>query len=291
MDDEGFEICINFESGSGDPSRIFKAMSGLIDAIQALDSHLAASFDIALTTTLVLDEIESGSIKARLRNLISGIPDEAIKDGDWKKILGIYLLKAKYAILDWTNEKESIENRSDVQLLEAELLRLAEETDIRNLPAYMPPNAETLLSDVYMVQESLGNLSENDSATYQYRDNAIKFNKDLNISNEVVREVLTKEVIEISGKRILKVKKPDYLGQSMWAFQLENRAIEAKVTDRIWLQKFQNRGEDVRPGDSLRVLLYEEVSYGYEGEIIHHHYEVKTVEQIIRPPSQRNISF
>jgi hypothetical protein len=175
--------------------------------------------------------------------------------------------------------------------LEGELLRIAEETDLKKLPAYRAPTAGEILTDIHAVQESLSVLGDRDVATYRYGENEVEFNQDLNISNEIVREVLTKEVVKSSAQRIVKVKKPDYLGQSMWSFQYDGRAIEAKISDADWLVKFQSRAIDVRPGDSLRVLLYEEISYGYEAEIVHRHYEVENVYEIILPPKQHRIDF
>lgn len=263
-EDEGFEIHIDFKPGEGDPSRVFRAMSDLIDSMQALDSHLANSFDIALDASLVLDEINSGSIKAKFRDIIAGLPDEALKDANWKKILGHFLLRAKYILLEWLNNTRIISHRDDVRVLECQLLLAAEETGLKKIPAYLAPRAEVLLSDILSIQESLEVLEEADSVTYLYAERRIKINRDLEISNEIVRDVLTKEIVNTSAKRIVKVKKPDYLGQSMWGLQYDGRAIEAKITDSDWLAKFQSREADVRPGDSLRVTLYEEISYGYE---------------------------
>jgi len=295
MEDEAissdFEITIDFKPGEGDPSRVFKTMSGLIDAFQSIDSHLISSFDVSLDASLVLTDVQSGSLKAKFRDFIKGLPDEALKDANWKKIIGHFLVRSKYAILAWLEDRTEITHRDDVRVLENELKQIAEDTDLKLLPAYVAPRAEELLSDIHFVQESLESLQEEDTVSYRYNDKEIKLNRDLQISNEVVREVLTKEVVKSSSRRVIKVKKPDYLGQSMWSFQYDGRAIEAKITDNEWLNKFQSRTEEVKPGDSLDVLLYEEISYGYEGEVVHRHYEAEKVYEVIRPPTQRSISF
>jgi hypothetical protein len=194
-------------------------------------------------------------------------------------------------MLKWLEETPKISHRDDVRVLEGELLLAAEETDLKQLPAYAPPRTELLLSDVQAIRAGLDVLAEADTASYSYAGESIRFNRDLEISNEIIREVLTKEVVKTSGPRIIKVKKPDYLGQSMWGFQYDGRAIDAKVADSDWLAKFQARLVDVRPGDSLRVILYEEISYGYDGEVVHRYYEIEKVDGILHPPTQSAIDF
>ena len=104
----------------------------------------------------------------------------------------------------------------------------------------------------------------------------------LTVSEDVVRELITRETIASEGERILKVKKPDYLGSSKWGFKYGGHMIEAKVLDSGWLNRFQNTLELVHPGDSLRVAHREVVSYGYDNEIVHTDYEVVEVVEVIR---------
>ncbi|MEQ8693976.1 MAG: hypothetical protein RIC85_01435 [Gammaproteobacteria bacterium] len=293
VESDEFEIVIDFVPGEGDANRVFQAMSGLIEAFQSLDDHLLSTLDVALEAKLVLDAVEAGSLKARFRDLVAGIPDDALQDGNVKKIIGHFLLKSKYAVLRWLEDKTQIGSRDDVRVLEGELQRIAEETNINRLPAYSAPRPEALLSDIQSVQQSLGHLREGDTARYSYGNESVSFNRDLNISSEVVRDVLTKETISNSGIRIVKVKKPDYLGQSMWSLQYDGHAIDAKILDGDWLDEFQSRSIDVKPGDSLRVLLLEETSYGYEGEVVHRHFEIEKVYEVIRPDAsaQTKIDF
>lgn len=286
-----FEITIDFAPGEGDPARVFRAMSGLIDAFREIDSHLLATISVSLEVELVLDDIERGSLKARFRDFIKGIPDEALKEGEFKKVLGYFLLKSKHKILEWCGDRKEIANRNDVRVLEGELLKVAEETDIKRVPAYTSVPAEKLLSDINAVQDSLSHLEGDDKAMYRYEEGEVSFNRELEISNEIVRDVLTREVISSSGIRILKVKKPDYLGQSMWSFLYEGRAIDAKIIHAEWLVKFQTRKVEVKPGYSIKIKLQEEISYGYEGEIVHRHYEVLEVIEVIKTPTQGRLDL
>ena len=90
---------------AGDPRRIFDAASALVDAFELMDQALANVLDSKLKTLMVLEDVDSGSLKVWLKNLLSGIPDESIKDLEWKKAVGHYLVKAKYLILEFCNDE------------------------------------------------------------------------------------------------------------------------------------------------------------------------------------------
>jgi hypothetical protein len=276
------EIRIEFERGAGDPSRVFHAMAGLIESTQLLDSHLALILGANVRTTLLLQDVEAASLKAKLKTVIEEIPDEAVKDGDVKKVIGHFLFKAKHKILDWCSARDSIQNRDEVKQLEAEIHELAEESDIKLIPAYAPLETATLLTDINSVKDALAYLETHDVATYKSPVGASEYNPALTVSDDVVRELITREIIAAEGERILKVKKPDYLGSSKWGFKYGAHMIEAKVLAGEWLNRFQSSQEVVLPGDSLRVVLREEVSYGYDNEIVHTDYEVVKVLEVIR---------
>lgn len=56
--DSRFGLKIDFISGSEDPGRVFRAMSGLIDSVQSFDRHMALTFDAEINPVLLLEEVE-----------------------------------------------------------------------------------------------------------------------------------------------------------------------------------------------------------------------------------------
>ncbi|MBU1236447.1 MAG: hypothetical protein KJ634_10595 [Gammaproteobacteria bacterium] len=275
------EIRIEFERGAGDPTRIFRAMAGLIESTQLLDSHLALSIGANVQTTLVLQDVEAASLKAKLRTIVEEIPDEAVKAGEIKKVIGHFLLRAKHKVLDWCGERDTIKSREEVKRLEDDIHRLAQESDIKVLPAYAPIETTTLLSDINAVNDALACLEHHDQASFMSPVGTSGYNPALTVSEDMIREFVTRETIASRGERILKVKKPDYLGNSKWGFKYGAHMIEAKILDTSWLLRFQNSQESVLPGDSLRVILSEAVSYGFDNEIVHTDYEVVEVLGVI----------
>lgn len=281
------EIKIDFKRGEGDPTRIFRAMTGLIESTQMLDEHLSATISTKVRTTLVLQDVETSSLKSKLKTIIEQIPDEPLKEGDVNAIIGSFLHKAKHKVLDWCSDRKEIKDRSEIKILEKDLHSLAEESAIKLIPAYEPIETASLLSDISSIKTSLEVLNEKDIATFKTVEGVSIYNRELDIAQEVVRELITRETIVSEADRIIKIKKPDYLGVSKWGFKYAGRLIDARILDEKWLHEFQSRQKSIQPGDSLRVLLREEIYYGYNSEVVHTHYEVVKVHEII--PAQRLI--
>jgi hypothetical protein len=88
-DDADLAFEIDFKRGEGNPRRVFDSASELIAAFETLDEALVGSVDSKIKTLMVLEDIEGGSIKVWLRNVLNRIPDEGLKDLDWKKRLDL----------------------------------------------------------------------------------------------------------------------------------------------------------------------------------------------------------
>lgn len=280
-----FQLVVDFDRGRGDPSRVFRAMASLVDAFSSLDRDLLTAVDVGLNADVVLDNVETGSIKALLRAIISDVPDEALKNADWKKIVGHYLLRAKYLILKWCEDKDELISKPDVDALEGLLAQAVIATDVKLLPAYGRVPTEKLLHDVQLIQGALRVLDEGDRAYFVSRGVEILLNRRMELSPDLVREILTNEIIKSHLITTVLVKKPDYLGRSQWSLQFQGHKIEASIRDKEWLGRFQSRLLDVRPGDSLKVDLVQETYYGYLGEIVHRQYAIDQVLDVIRPPA------
>jgi hypothetical protein len=276
-----FVLRVDFEKGSQDPSRIFSTMTSLIQTFQSIDSDLAKTIDSSISPVLLLEDVDSGSLKTYLRNILTSIDDNAIKDFDWKKLVGAYLYKAKYKILEFIDENPTIDERKQIESLQKDLLFLAEETNVRGLPGYAPIPTDRLLNGIKKLSSSTSNLAEEDTVEYTTKDGTIRFNKDFKYDAEKIETLLTREILSSTNEMVLKVKKPDYLGESMWDFKHGDHPIQAKITHSEWLTEFQSRSFDLRPGDSIRAMVQVQVSYGYKNEIIATHHYVKEVLDIM----------
>lgn len=276
-----FAIRIDFKRGEGNPYRIFQAADSMIRALQKLDKALCAAIDNRIEPIMVLEEIEAGSLRIWLHNILTAVDDDALKKLDWKPAVGKYLVRAKHAYIRWSN-KESVEDAS-LAALGREIMAIARETDVLEIPAYSPPSIQELADATAGIETAKSLLIPEDRITYIAPDEP-EIDFDLRIS-WVPDELLAlsiKETVKFENNKLtLIVRRPDYLGTTKWDFRHGRRQISAKIEDISWLRKFQARQTDVRPGDALRCIVTTIHSYGYDNELIKEEFVVTTVIEVM----------
>jgi len=277
-----FCISIDFEKDSEKPERIFEALACLIQTFQKIDENLVGSISSKISPVLLLEDVESGSIKLWLAQFIRSISDDGIKDLSWKKVVGGYLVKAKYLLVNFLEGKTTISNKNEIMKLNNDLLALAEETEIMHIPNYQRMEPQELIHSLSSIVKAVQPLNRKDNVYFKMKSgDTTKFNLDFNIIPDEIEDLFIKERISNKIRLILKVKKPDYLGDSMWEFIYEGKSIVAKILDDEWKESFQNREVDVRPGDSLRVQTEETINYGYNNEVISRKFNIIKVLEVL----------
>lgn len=278
-----FCITIDFDRQSENPTRIFQTMTDLINAFQSFDKDLLKGIDTQLEPVILLENVESGSLKTWLLSTIKGTPDEALKSGDIKKILGHYLVKCKYILINKLEGTTEISDANFINDIRKDLYEEAIRTDIKSFPYYEPIALPRLIDNIDKINKSLSSLSSNDKVLFEGSEQGEKasFNMTLNFTPSTIEDMLTKETLSDTSTMILKVKKPDYLGTSMWDFKYGAKTIQAKVLDDGWLIQFQKRKIDIRPGDSIRAKVATTVKYGHDNGILATTYELIKVEEIL----------
>ena len=109
---------------------------------------------------------------------------------------------------------------------------------------------------------------------------------------EQIEDLLTAETIFSTSEMILKIKKPDYLGDSKWEFRHRKEAINARIEDAEWMNRFRNREIALKPGDSIKATVNIEVKYDFDREVTAvNHTITKIIEVIISKPNAQSNLF
>jgi hypothetical protein len=279
--EDEFAIEIDFPPDSPNASGIFRCMAGLTDAFSSLDGDLAAMLGRVGRTQLVLERVEAGSLKSVLRNVLELFDDEALEQGDWKKLLGRLVLRAKQYALQGLQQQEIITPQVVTQF-RRDLRQLTVEAGFRPHTQLNPVPFGLLLDDIEAVNTALKPLTEGDSARLLIQNQLIPLERNPHFSARRSKKMLIQRRDSRTEEMILQVKRPDYLGGRTWDFLLNGRTQRLKILDDQWLRNFSQGEVIVRPGDSLRVLVGIDVSYGAEDEVISKETHVLRIVEVIR---------
>jgi hypothetical protein len=282
-----FGIIIDYKKNSGNPSRVFQAMSDFIDACQRIDKRLAELIDANIEPVLLLEDIHSGSVQAWLRIALETNPDNSLYPINWKPLIGQFLIKGKMSLIDFIKDRSTITNILELRPLEDQIMQLAEMTNLKLLPTYPPLKQRKLLDSLKDVSLSLSPLIEGDSVKYISLDHGESvLNLKFRLSSENIEDLLTRETIVKQGEKVLKIKKADYLGDSMWDFKHGQLTIQASIFDKGWLADFQSGKITILPGDSLRAIVREYYRFDQNKKLIGLNYRVEKINAIIHAPDQ-----
>jgi hypothetical protein len=273
-------IQVDYEPGTPDPGRVFRSMAELIEAFHSIDRDLARAVSMSVHADVLLERVEAGSIKAFIRTVLQQLDDDALKNLEWKPLVGQYLVRAKHAMLRKLEGKDKIASRAEVIELQDEIAALAPPIPQELLPPGKVP-VERLLLDIQMISIAVTELRPEDSATLVSSVGATPIEKRIRVSDEDIVQLLTQDTTSTEAPMTLLVKKPDYLGHSKWEFKHGDRALEARILDIDWLATFQSGQIELKPGDALQAIVKSVTATGFDGEIVDTQHEVLKVLGVV----------
>jgi hypothetical protein len=275
-------------------------MSDLIEALESLDSTLIEPLNVKLQPVLLLEDIEASSIKAwiaqQVKTTLESVDNDALLSGDYKKVIATYLVRGKSAAIHFLENKTEIKTAQDIEPLENALFQLGDDAYLSQLlPHHQTISRQRLLNDINKINTALSPLTQSDKVQFiDSEGQSANFNLSLAIAPETIDDILTREVITHPLlPMILKIKKPDFLGDSQWEFRFDNKPFVAKIAHDEWLLKYRAGEIPLVPGDALKGNVQTEVRYGFEGEVIEQHHTIVEVIEEIRPnrPSQAALNL
>jgi len=283
LDNDNFQLNLLFK-GEKNPYEAFEELKDIFQSLSFLDETYLASIDSGLRLDYSLQSLEYSSIKTWIAQRIREIPDEAIKDFDWQKLVGHFCLKLKYLVLKYLEKNSNIDSKDSlVELskdIEAEKLKiLKNENHIIN-----EVNTYLLLNSIEKIISVLTKLKAEEKIEFKSIGGSVQLSNKYTINKAKILWELGDKTFENETTETLKIKKSDFLSNnSLWSFKLGNKALEAKITDQAWLDKYHKREYPLLPEDSLKVKL--KVSYVNkpDGTIVKPTYEITKVIDIIYP--------
>ena len=277
-----YEIKLEFDSKTENPSRLFQSFADIIDSVSNLDRILAQSVDTKVTSRIFLDDIEKGSLIAKLWDELIISEDGKIDSIESPISVQEYVEETRALTLDFvTNKESSIRN---LEKLTEQISNVAKEKELDKTFNYAEPNLLDLAKSINLIVDSTKNLTDKESFSVKSPNREVK---EINSSSqkidlEAVENTLTDQEITNESTIFYKIKRPDFLGDSQWEFKHGSKAIKIKILHDEWLEKFHNGSKVVLPGDSLKVKIKQTNKYNKNGYLISEKIEIIQVLDIIR---------
>jgi hypothetical protein len=280
--DADFGVTVDFAKGQSDPVAVFASLTQLLKGFGDLDDVLIEALHPELEPVMVIEDVEAASITTWVRNKLRNSDDELIKAGDWKKVVGQYAVKAKYRVLEYLDTRADKEETQRLTTLRNDLERLASESEFRAIPVRISIPLNDLVVPLDRIQEAKSLLSKSDRLVI--KSDGDEHEVDLTVTKRPSDFLPLSEPQLTSGEMemVLLIKKPDYLGESLWEFRHGTTPIYAHILDAGWLDRFHHGKEIITPGSAL--VCQVSYSYGYDenGALQTAKHEILKVLRVIR---------
>ncbi|MBB4634853.1 hypothetical protein [Longimicrobium terrae] len=273
-------VRIDYVRDSPDPARVFRAMSRTIEAIRHLEDDLAKSVAVSIQPVVLLQDIEAGSLVTWIKTTLDVLGDDTGLSTGWELPTARYLRRAVIAVLSFIEDRETISTEEEAVTLQRNLVEIANDsgaTLLQSGPVPMP----NLYKDLREFGAAAAELGPGDTASVSSAGESVSLNPRFRLSSDESQRLLTRAVSTNKAVLSLVVKKPDYLGASMWEVRYDDRVVDAKILDGDWLNQFQSGSVPLAPGDGLRAETVIEIHKGENGTTVAEHYYVTKVLRVL----------
>lgn len=280
-----FGIRVYYDQESGSPARVFITLSKLIEAFEDSSKIILKGIpSVEVEPSFLIENVEKNCLTAWLRNVFRlNKPTVAFNPNKASNLLN----KVQTRIIQIGESSVSEEQIvHELDALRNEMYEMSpEDNPVEGMPIIVPPTRQEILGSLGRYQSATKTLEGGDVAKYVSSSGAeVSFDFPFEFTPGAIKDVLTRDEYTGRSRVILKVKKPDYLGSSMWEFKLD-KLIDAKISDEQWLNDFRSRKVPLFPEDSIVAELETTTRYDVDGNMISQDFNVVKVLDVRRPQS------
>src|SRR5690606_9481551 len=278
-----FEIKLEFNKDTEEPSRLFRSFADLIDSIKELDTTLAKTINSSVSSKIYLDDIEKGSLIGKLWNHLVINDDNKLDDNKiGEETINEFIEESRSKSIEFIESGKS--EVIDLKELANNIDLLAEQKGIKETFNYAEPNILDLAKNLNDINDAVSKLTDDEKFIIKDSKNTTeeisKGTEKINL--EDVENALTTEEIKSENIVFYKIKRPDFLEDSQWDFKHGNKSLKVKILHEEWLEDFKQGKVIVVPGDSLKVKIKQCFKYNKNGYLISEKTEIIEVLEIKR---------
>ena len=266
-------VRVDFEK-EGNPGEILSKSADVVGAAVNLTTEAGIVLGLTGNCKTILDSMENGSVIVNLKTNISDRYSNQMNAIE-------YFIKNYIGSIFTIFQSSELITMKSIEDAQRTISDAADRTQLNDLMAYRIPTKSRIANDVLMLQDSMERFSSSESCTLQIANEIIRYPNRQIATKDIIQDLLVDSVISTENRRILVIKRPDLLGNSMWEFKLDKRIIKVSIMDLEWIIKFHDEKRKVSYGMGLDVMLLTRSQLDATGEIIDVKYFIKKVYDII----------
>lgn len=282
--DSDLSLRYTFAPGTLDPSEFFSSASKATSGLMKLETALLFPLD-GISIELRLQAIEEASLRAyflrKLKTALQVVDDGALRSGEMKKVVGIFLANMRLVTLEWLTQHPLLEDHRQIEPLHKLLEHQASRTEVVLLQPRRRLKTIEVIRSVQQIASS--RIAPNQEIVIEDTSARVKVPQPIDFGDKTIDEALSAKEVERELDQILLVKKPDFLGSANWEFRSGDGAITASIADTEWLARFQNAEIDVPPGSALVARLQHKTFLDSNGNPTSTRTSVLAVRAVILP--------
>ncbi len=270
----------------------FNHVLKIYEVLTDFDKLLVRNISPTITSEYGLEDVDFGSLKTKLVQLLKGIPDELLKDLQIKKIIGYFLVKLKYKLIKLLSDEKEIVSKEQVQRLTDEVNNDIQEIGKTYIIIVTQVNNYFILNAIDDLAQQVNNLKEKELLEYKSQAGNTFIGKGIVVNKPKILSELGQRTIINETTELLKIKKVDMLSdEPKWDFLQGKKLLKAKMLDKAWLDSFHHREVIIKPEDALMVTLKTTHTYNPNFDDKKTEFEVIKVLSVISPEDDNSIQL
>jgi len=218
-DDAELGVTIDFAKGDANPRRVFGGLIAILEGLEGLDRVMVSALDPRIVPLMVLEDVEASSITAWVRTRLRQSDDEVLKSGDWKKAVGLILVKSKHRALKYLDSKHEANEGERLVQFHDDLQKLVEFSPVRHLTQPAPIALVDLVKPLDQIQAGKATLSPGDRLLMTTEAGVYEANVgETKRPSEFLTAAEGSTTSGVMPMQLL-VCRPDYLGEAKWEFR------------------------------------------------------------------------
>ncbi len=242
----------------------FYVMSHFLEAQEKSSNLILSILDTNSVAYQQLDFIQKGSLIVKIYDILKSLNDDEIRNKGLIYIGREVIIAAKNALIEYIEKKEEINNKADIENIKDAIIENAKPKIPSDQTLFLESAGNGIIASYVDISlEPYKKLSQTQELFYTNPDGkTTKINKSCSFNSSSVEEDLSFVEIIKNIQIIVLVKKPDYIGESQWDFQMvsggNSYPLQGKILNEDWLKSFQNNSLSYMdmplPKDALRVI-------------------------------------